>query len=594
MKKWMIKLVGSKLTIRWKINAGSMLIISVLIVLMGIFIYVRVSGMEYRAAVQQYRTLTRTMGARLDENSDAFINQINFVALDGTMADLLSVFYQSSSNYQTISDMRSLISLRSNIKNEIGAVSVYDTDGKEILSWDKASNTFGHYSLPTQLELSGIYPSGRITCEMENGQLIYSRAVRMLDGGEIVGYISFLYNKSQFQNKLEILAEDRTCFLGLYDSTSHQMITTNQTGKNAYLQALDGMDMTELPEGITTFVEGVGEVLLCGTASINDGWYVVSGIRSSEIYESRSVFITVILCFFLVGMAMILCINILNERIVSRPVRQIMQAVKRVQEEDYEITLNVRTGDELEELARSFEVMAHRMDHLINQNLKAGLAYREMQLAQLQQQIEPHFLYNTLECVNSLAQLERKDDVRHVTNAFARLMQSKMNDQIYVTVREEISCAEAFLEIYKIMQARFLDYEIQVDTEILDWSIPSLIVQPMVENAVLHGIIPSGRKGIVTVEVHREEELLAVTVSDDGIGMEASKIRAIEAYAGGTASQEEKASLGIGVKNVLKRIRLLYGSGEYVTVLSDPEWGTTFTFMLPQSKEEDSSIRGME
>lgn len=594
MRKWITRLVGSRQTIRWKINAGSMLIISVLIVLMGVFIYVRVSGMEYRAAVQRYRTLTRTMGARLDENSDAFMNQINFVALDGTMADLLSDYYESDSNYLVITAMRSLISLRSNIKNEIGAVSVYDTDGKEILSWDRASNTFGHYSLPAQLELSGIYPSGRITCEMENGQLIYSRAVRMLDGGDIVGYISFLYNKSQFQNKLEILAEDRTCFLGLYDSTSHQMITTNQAGKEAYLQALYGMDMTELPEGVTTFVEGVGEVLLCGTASINDGWYVVSGIRSSEIYESRTVFITVILCFFLVGMAMILCINILNERIVSRPVRQIMQAVKRVQEEDYEVSLNVHTGDELEELARSFEVMAHRMDHLINQNLKAGLAYREMQLAQLQQQIEPHFLYNTLECVNSLAQLERKDDVRHVTNAFARLMQSKMNDQIYVTVKEEISCAEAFLEIYKIMQARFLDYEIRVDEETLDWKIPSLIVQPMVENAVLHGIIPSGRKGIVTVEVRREEELLAVTVSDDGIGMKASKVRAIEAYAQGKASEEEKASLGIGVKNVLKRIRLLYGSGEYVTVLSDPEWGTTFTFMLPQSEGEDSSTRGVE
>lgn len=594
MKTWITRLIGSRQTIRWKINVGSMLIISALVLLMGSFIYVRVSGMEYRAAVQQYRTLTRTMGARLDENSDAFINQINFVALDGTMADLLSDYQKSSSRYQIISSMRSLISLRSNIKNEIGAVSVYDMDGKEILSWDKSSNTFGHYSLPVQMDVSLIQPSGRIVCRMEGGQLVYSRAVRMLDGGDVVGYISFLYNKAQFQNKMEILAEDRTCFLGLYDSISHQLITTKQEEKDAYLQALADMDMEELPVGMTTFVEGVGEVLLCGTASINDGWYVVSGIRSSEVYESRNVFTTVILCFFLVGMAMILCINILSERIVSRPVRKIMQAVKRVQNEDYEISLDVHTGDELEELARSFEVMAHRMDQLINQNLKAGLAYREMQLAQLQQQIEPHFLYNTLECVNSLAQLERKDDVRHVTNAFARLMQSKMNEQIYVTVDEEISCSEAFLEIYKIMQARLLDYEIQVDPATRSWKIPSLIVQPMVENAVLHGIIPSGRKGVVTVEVHREEELLAVTVSDDGIGMEASKVKAIEAYAQGTASEEEKASLGIGVKNVLSRIRLLYGHGDYVTVLSDPEWGTTFTFLLPQSSAEDSSTRGAE
>ncbi len=570
-----------------------MLIISALILLMGIFIFVRVSGMEYRAAVQQYRTLTRTMGARLDENSEAFMNQINFVALDGTMANLLSDYHKSSSNYQVITDMRSLISLRSNIKNEIGAVSVYDTEGHEILSWDKSSNTFGHYILPEQIELSTIYPSGRIRCEMKDDQLVYSRAVRLLDGGDVVGYVSFLYNKSRFLNKLEILAEDRTCFLGLYDSTSHQLITTNRAERDAYQQALTVIDVKELPEGVTVPVEGVGEVLLCGTSSINEEWYVVSGIRSSEIFESRSILVTVILCFFLVGMTMILSINILNERIIARPILQIMQAVKRVQNEEYDISLNVHTGDELEELASSFEVMAHRMDHLINQNLKAGLAYREMQLAQLQQQIEPHFLYNTLECVNSLAQLERKDDVRHVTNAFARLMQSKMNDRICVTVKEEISCVEAFLEIYKIMQARLLDYEIQVDSETQDWIIPSLIIQPMVENAVLHGIIPSGRKGIVTVEVHRDEELLAVTVSDDGVGMKASKVKAIEAYAQGTASEEEKNCLGIGVKNVLKRIRLLYGTGDYVTVLSDPEWGTTFTFLLPQNKEQDSSTRGM-
>ena len=190
-------------------------------------------------------------------------------------------------------------------------------------------------------------------------------------------------------------------------------------------------------------------------------------------------------------------------------------------------------------------------------------------------------MYNTLECINALSQLDRKDDVRVVTGAFARLMKTKMSDRRFTTVREELACVEDFLQIYKVMQGEDLEYSIRMDAACADCAIPSLMIQPIVENAVLHGIVPSARKGACTVEVCMEEGLLHISVSDDGVGFLPDPWAAANAYLAGEATPEQKELLGIGMKNVIDRIRFVYGARGRIILLSDREWGTTFDFFLP-------------
>lgn len=420
-----------------------------------------------------------------------------------------------------------------------------------------------------------------MTSEFLDGHLVYNRAVRTLETCEIVGYITFLYDDQGLKERLDVIAGNNNGFLGLYDSKNDVLICRDNIDKEAYLQALADQDLSDAQGGITFTVDGIGKMLLCSNEVMNDGWYFLSAVSNDDIYEMHSLLVLMILSFAVIAILLILSITVLNHTIITGPIAHIMDAVKKIQNEDYDISLDIHTGDEIEILADNLNIMARRIDELVNQNLKANLAYKEMQITQLQHQIKPHFLYNTLECINALSQLGRTEDVRIITSAFAKLMKNRMSDANFTTVKEEQACVDAFLQIYQTMQAGQLNYSITVDPQCEGLRIPRMIVQPLVENAVLHGIVPSARLGTCTVEVYRENEHLCIQVSDDGVGLSRETLESVNRYIEGKANEDDKKNLGIGTRNVVDRIRYVYGASGSISVLSDAEWGTSITLMLP-------------
>ena len=570
-------------SLRWKMVLRSTAVLVLLVLTIGFAMIYQVSMTEYQNAVESNQILTQTMSDQFNDNSKAFIHQIDFVTLDGEIQDLIEGMENKGDDRALdIIQLRSMITLRSIVMDEISGVYLYDRNGNLLTKWEKRPSREGVYKLPNAMDLNHYLPDGKVSCEFIDGHLVYHRAVRTLEKWETVAYISFLYDEELLQKKLESIAENETRFLGLYDSRSGVLISAAEHDKDAYLRALQGVDPARLGDGVMIFVDGVGEMLLCGNAVMNDGWYFLSAIRRDNIYEMQYLFLLMMAAFALIAVLAVLSVTLLQKKIVMEPIEKIMAGVQKVQNEDYDIALDVKTGDEIELLAQQFNVMAGRINELVNQNLKAELAHRELQLTQLQHQIKPHFLYNTLECINALSQLGRTDEVRVMTGAFARLMKTKMNDRRFTTVREELACVENFLQIYKVMQGDELEYAIHMDAACADCMIPSLIVQPIVENAVLHGIVPSGRKGCCTVQAFLEEECIHISVTDDGVGFPAGELAAVNAYLSGSVPRGKAAFSGIGLRNVLDRIRFVYGASGRVCLLSDREWGTTFDFILPR------------
>lgn len=574
-------------SLRWKMMLRTTAAMVLLVLTIGVAMIFQVSVMEYRNAVESNQILTQAMSDHFNGNSEAFIHQIDFVTLDGEIQDRVKRMesvrgaHSADEHSVNINELRSVITLRSIVMDEISGVYLYDRNGNLITKWEKTPNRAGVYKLPNATDINRYLPDGSVSCEFIDGHLVYHRSVRTLEEWETVAYISFLYDEDALKRMLEIIAEDETRFLGLYDSGNDVLVSTDHHDNAAYRRALRGAELSHLSDGVMIDVEGVGEMLLCGNAVMNDGWYFLSAVRRDDIFEMHYLFLLMIAAFAMIAVLGVLFVTLLNKKIVMEPIEKIMAVVHKVQNEDYDIALDVKTGDEIELLAEQFNVMAEKINELVNQNLKANLAYREMQLSQLQHQIKPHFLYNTLECINALSQLDRKDDVRVVTGAFARLMKTKMSDRRFTTVREELACVEDFLQIYKVMQGEDLEYSIRMDAACADCAIPSLMIQPIVENAVLHGIVPSARKGACTVEVCMEEGLLHISVSDDGVGFLPDPWAAANAYLAGEATPEQKELLGIGMKNVIDRIRFVYGARGRIILLSDREWGTTFDFFLP-------------
>ena len=569
-------------SLRWKMVAGSTAIITLLLVVIGTFVIRQVSQIEYRNAVKANQTLAQAMSDRFNENSDAFVHQIDFVTLDGEISDIMEKGGISQAEiYSNRKELRSVITLRSIAMDAISGVYLYDIKGTLVTKWEKTPKREGAYRLPNTTDISRFTPDGRVTSEFLDGHLVYNRAVRTLETRKIVGYITFLYDDRVLKERLDVIAGNSNNFLGLYDSVDDVLICCDNIDKEAYLQALADQDLSDAQGGITITVDGIGQMLLCSNEVMNDGWYFLSAVSNDDIYEMQSLLMLMILSFALIAVLLILCITALNHTIITGPIAHIMDAVKKIQNEDYDITLDVHTGDEIEILADNLNIMARRIDELVNQNLKANLAYKEMQITQLQHQIKPHFLYNTLECINALSQMGRTEEVRIITGAFAKLMKNRISDATFTTVEEERACVDAFLQIYQTMQVGQLYYSIIVDPQCEGLRIPSMIIQPLVENAVLHGIVPSARQGTCTVEIYREDDHLCIQVSDDGVGLSREILESVNRYIAGKANEEDKKKLGIGTRNVVDRIRYVYGASGSISVLSDAEWGTSITLMLP-------------
>ena len=561
---------------------GSSVIITLLLIVFDFIVIEQVSKIEYRNAVKANQTLAQTMSARFNENSDAFVHQIDFVTLDGVISNIIKNGGSSQAEiYYNSKELRSVITLRSIAMDVISGVYLYDVNGNLITKWEKAPNQESTYHLPNTTDISRFTPDGRVTSEFLDGHLVYNRAVRTLETCEIVGYITFLYDDQGLKERLDVIAGNNNGFLGLYDSKNDVLICRDNIDKEAYLQALADQDLSDAQGGITFTVDGIGKMLLCSNEVMNDGWYFLSAVSNDDIYEMHSLLVLMILSFAVIAILLILSITVLNHTIITGPIAHIMDVVKKIQNEDYDISLDIHTGDEIEILADNLNIMARRIDELVNQNLKANLAYKEMQITQLQHQIKPHFLYNTLECINALSQLGRTEDVRIITSAFAKLMKNRMSDANFTTVKEEQACVDAFLQIYQTMQAGQLNYSITVDPQCEGLRIPRMIVQPLVENAVLHGIVPSARLGTCTVEVYRENEHLCIQVLDDGVGLSRETLESVNRYIEGKANEDDKKNLGIGTRNVVDRIRYVYGASGSISVLSDAEWGTSITLMLP-------------
>ena len=235
---------------------------------------------------------------------------------------------------------------------------------------------------------------------------------------------------------------------------------------------------------------------------------------------------------------------------------------------------------ELSNLTESFNVMAGRLEELMEQSRREQENLKKSELRALQAQINPHFLYNTLDAIVWLAESGSTDEVVHITRAlsdFFRISLSQGRD--WIEVAEELKHLRGYLTIQKVRYRDILDYEIDVPEEAQEGLILKLLLQPLVENAIYHGIKFRRRGGKVRVVGRREGEQLHFAVIDNGPGMTEERLLEVISSLG-----EEDASAGYGLSNVDRRIRLYYGIKQGLRIHSDSE-GTRVEFILPVRRQ---------
>ena len=274
-------------------------------------------------------------------------------------------------------------------------------------------------------------------------------------------------------------------------------------------------------------------------------------------------------------------------RLLSRPLQQLETAMEQFEQDaDHFAFQAVRGTREVQNLSDSFGHMVGRIQQLMTTVREEEIVLRKTELKALQAQIQPHFLYNTLDSIIWMSHAGRNAEVVEMTSALALLLRSSIGDGSDTnTLKKEIAHVRSYLTIQKMRYNEKLRYEIDLDPQTEDCLLPKLILQPLVENAIYHGIKVKQQGGTVRIESLLEEDRLLITVEDDGVGMTPEQLETIL-----DKKESDAESTKIGVYNVNERLQLFFGPDAVMKYYSTPGVRTMVMLVLPivRGKEEDS------
>lgn len=327
-----------------------------------------------------------------------------------------------------------------------------------------------------------------------------------------------------------------------------------------------------------------GDKLYTISKSDMTGWTVVGAAYTSELLKNNKQAQMMYLLVAGVLLLGVIAISSIISREITKPIRQLRDSMSMVEEGRFDkANVPVTASNEVGSLSKSFNVMTERIHTLMEQNVYEQKQKRKNELKALQAQINPHFLYNTLDSIIWMSEAGRNDEVVLMTSALARLFrQSISNDKEQVTVAEEIEYVRSYLTIQKMRYKDKLEYSIDVSPEINHVMIIKFALQPIVENAIYHGLKYKDTKGNLSIRGYVRGKKAYITIADDGVGMEEAALEHIF-----DETKKEHKSNGVGVPNVQKRLKLYYGQEYGISYISRKGVGTVATVTVPLEEQED-------
>ena len=281
----------------------------------------------------------------------------------------------------------------------------------------------------------------------------------------------------------------------------------------------------------------------------------------------------VIVCTLIVGLVI--------SGVFSKPAKRLTDAMRAFEKntEDFEFQ-EVGGTKEVVSLSDSFAHMVVRIQRLMEQVRKEEITLRKTELKALQAQINPHFLYNTLDAIAWLCEDGRNQDAEEMVNALARLFRISISKgHELITIEKEMQHAESYLKIEKFRYKNQFTYTFDVDDGCLQYMCNKITLQPIIENAIYHGLNRMVDEGEIRIGIHQDQEDIIFTVEDNGVGMTEEQCREI-------LHKEPGDRTGIGIKNVNDRIKIYFGSEYGLTIESELDEGTLVTIRMPKVTEE--------
>jgi two-component system sensor histidine kinase YesM len=595
----MLKL-GHYLTssLRTKLLAMFVLLTTLPLIGVGLVSYIK----SYNTVSEHSIASTAVVTDQLQRDIDILFSDTNKFLEISKNASVLHFIFAQSETYENAKDIlktfqvyRETYKFNANILN-ISLVNLYGKGISERKGVFQTENDFmdnPHFlSLLNNPEETLIIPptsslkQDRLDgTEDEEHQIISIAAViEQRISHEVIGFIMIDLDASAVENYLNETQIGKTGFFYVTDEEGNPLFLPHLTTQQEQQLPLRTNMLIRQKKG--NFIDSSlshDQLIVYSTSQLT-GWKIIGDAPLAEIMADANEIkrLTLISIAFSILCTLALYYFITSQLI--KPIQYLKHKMRQASSGYLEAKVKMKGNDEISDLGSSFNSMLEQIRMLLENSLKEQEAIKKAELRTLQAQINPHFLYNTLDSIVWMAEAKKSEEVIDLVKAlshFFRITLSKGKD--WITLKDELEHVKNYLMIQKMRYSDMLDFRLDIQEDIWKFSILKLTLQPIVENALYHGIKNKRRKGFIQIRGHLAKEgHILLEVLDDGIGMTEEKVARLRLQFNREVDQQD----GFGINNVHQRIRLYYGEPYGIEIESEYGIGTRISITIPKRGEE--------
>lgn len=399
------------------------------------------------------------------------------------------------------------------------------------------------------------------------------RAVFDIDSQKLIGYLVINMPVAIFMEPFENFWEDTDIYICGEDRQGSLIVEKGDAG------ILEKMNFSEKEDSCMVANKGMESCLFL-EEHIADGRLALIYVSRIGFWKSFSLnFLLFVIVFIVITIILLLVLNRTITHIVTEPIAKLVNSMERVKEGRlYRVSMQTN-NDEIGMLKDTYNTMLIRMNQLIKDLVNEERAKKFLELDVLHEQIKPHFLYNSLSSIEYLALTgnlkETVTGIETLERFYRNFLSSGLKN---VAVEQEVMITRDYLTLQKMRFGDLFDAEFEVEDGLKEVSILKLILQPLVENSLMHGIYPKGEHGTIRISISRDAEEMLVSVYDDGVGMEKDTVTKV--------MEEKKESKNFGLKGTIMRIQYHYGIEDFYEISSELGCYTKIQLRIPIRMEE--------
>ncbi|PAD75825.1 two-component sensor histidine kinase [Paenibacillus campinasensis] len=407
-----------------------------------------------------------------------------------------------------------------------------------------------------------------------------ARELRSFDTGRSLGYIVIDIDPVSVRKLLQQAETSAHEMMYIVDGQGQAVIRRDDSQPVLELGALSGQGVLQ-GSG-----KGNEKRLVAYVTSEVTGWTTISAVPIKELMKDSLIVRNSIALAMLVCIGLAIAVSVIVAYRITRPLRKLSRLMRKVEQGELLVQFPVHSEDEVGRLGHAFNMMVSKLSKLGYLLYETEIREKDAQIAALQSQINPHFLYNTLGSISMLAEVAGNREIVTMSNNLGRLLRySLSNRKERVTLRDELIHVGGYMSIQKIRYEERIHYTQQVPDESLDLLVIPLMIQPIVENAINHGIDKGIGSGRIELRAVVDANTLTIIVEDDGIGLTKEELDSLRERM--LHSKELGGQSGNGLLNVHRRIVLHYGEAYGLTLESMPYQGVKVSMILPAQRHTE-------